>query len=63
MEDKRLCWSEKLHELMSEGKQGDIHAAMAAWFFNKEVTTVTEDERQFAKMLNFPCLYGNGRGL
>jgi len=39
-------------------KKEDIHAATAAWVFNKPISKVTSKERREAKTVNFGVLYG-----
>ena len=46
----------KLHEVFARGE--DIHAATAAEVLGKEQATLTKDERNIAKMVNFGIIYG-----
>jgi DNA polymerase I len=46
----------KLREAFSRGE--DIHAATAAEVLGKEQATLTKDERNVAKMVNFGIIYG-----
>src|SRR5207249_5961060 len=46
----------KLREAFERGE--DIHAATAAEVLAKEPATLTKDERNIAKMVNFGIIYG-----
>ena len=46
----------KLREAFARGE--DIHAATAAEVLGKEQATLTKDERNIAKMVNFGIIYG-----
>ncbi len=51
-----LCRDKQLIEDFIRGK--DVHTATAAVLFNKDVNSITYQERNFAKRINFGIVYG-----
>lgn len=50
------CGDEHMIEAFREGH--DVHTAMAAKIFHKEISEVSSDERRIAKTANFGIMYG-----
>lgn len=50
------CGDEHMIEAFREGQ--DVHTAMAAKIFHKEISEVSSDERRIAKTANFGIMYG-----
>lgn len=53
-----LSNEEKLLKSFSENK--DIHSETASWIFSLAQEKITEEQRRFAKVVNFGLLYGMG---
>jgi len=51
-----MSQDENLKEIFKRGE--DAHTKTASQIFGKEVTTVSNDERRIAKMVNFGIMYG-----
>jgi DNA polymerase I-like protein with 3'-5' exonuclease and polymerase domains len=64
MRTNKQSWGEKLQELLADtaaiADGLDIHRAMAAWHFGKLERDVTDEDRAFAKTVNFGYMYTGG---